>query len=119
MATGTALSGMPTAVLYLDVRRAGGSGNAVGRIVVTLQDCATTAGACTDLATVAQNVGSQGSGMQNETFVLPLTSAAVLPGHLIRLRIGLDTQGNADEVLLSYASVDAPSALDLTAAPPP
>ena len=115
VATGTVLSGTPVLVVDLDVRKAQGNGGGQGQLVATLQDCTTAAGPCADVSTATASVGGHGAGNQQETVVLAAVNTAVLPGHVLRLSLALNSQGNAAQALLAFGA----SRLSLTAAPPP
>ena len=116
--TGTALSGTPHLAVHTVVS-GNGNGNATGHLRVTLADCSAPT-TCAPLATGDVQVNQRsGTGFQLDEGDLSAVTAVVAPGHVLRLTLELDTQGNATQVVLGYDATSAPSRLDLPAAPPP
>ena len=112
---GTVLSGTPVATVFVDVRKERGGADGQGRLTLTLLDCTAAAGPCSSLATTT----SAAHGVEQVTATFPTVMAALAPGHVLRLTVGLDNQGNASSAVLSFDAAATPSRLDLTAAPPP
>ena len=118
---GTALSGTPR--LFVDAvvtdrqgNAAATNGNAHGRLLATLWDCATTSD-CTEITSGHVDVNNdQDAGPQLEDGQLTNVDTVLAAGHTLRLTVELDRQGNATAVTLRQGG-DSGSRLELTTVP--
>jgi hypothetical protein len=116
----TALSGTPRIVVdaYAADRDNGAStsnGNVHGRLLATLWDCSAPT-ICVELSAGHVEVQSQDDSPQPQDGNLHSVDAVVQAGHLLRLTLELEPQGNAASVVLLQGGVSA-SRLELTSAP--
>lgn len=114
------LSEAPDLLVYAKVLTASGR-DGVGLLRVTLADCASSAGPCRTISTDTLPIGvepdANRDGYSAETGKLSESPHALAAGHVLRMTLSLETQGNASSAVLAFGSSSARSRLQIMLGP--